>query len=129
MGYYKQKLVEQQASEEYDEFVALFLKRQPKAVDLWNATLDVFDVEEQQLDSGRSPRHVEARHVFWNALYLLGWSCTEIAEFTNHNRTSIYPALGKEETKAKAKALIVLVEREKSLSNVRATPKVTKVGG
>lgn len=110
MGYYKQKLVEQQASEEYDEFVAL--QRKPKALDLWHATLDVFDIEERQLDLGRSPRHVEARHVFWNALHLLGWSCSEIAEYTNYNRTSIYPALGKEEAKGKAKALVLLVERE-----------------
>jgi len=110
MGYYKQKLVEQQSSDAYDEHLAL--QRQPKAVDLWDAVIDVFDIEERQLDLGRSPRQVEARHVFWNALHLLGWSASEIAEFCNYNRTSIYPALGKEEAKAKARALILMVERE-----------------
>jgi len=111
MGYFKQKTVEEQSSAEYDEYVAL--QRKPKFTELWAATLDVFDLMDEDLASGLSRRATEARHVLWNALNILGWSASDIGEKTGgFDRTSIYPALRNLEAKGKARALIVLVERE-----------------
>jgi hypothetical protein len=91
------------------------IRKKPKYEDIFAFVKDWWDLTDDELHYGRSPRAVEARYIVWAILRELGWSAKEISEAMDNSRWTIYSDKAKDQTiTEKAHAVLALIEARMS---------------